>query len=92
MSILLLVRNFVLAHEMIKRGDWVVTDIPRNTYDLQGKVIRTIGAGRIGYCVLQRLVAFGLKVTLYYDYMPLPADAAMAVNARRVEDLKVRLI
>ena len=71
MSILLLVRNFVPAHEvrataslsgllvlttkpqMIERGDWQVSDIARNAFDVEGKVIGTIGAGRIGYRVLQ---------------------------------------
>ncbi|ELU38450.1 formate dehydrogenase [Rhizoctonia solani AG-1 IA] len=46
MDILLLVRNFVPAHEMIERGDWDVSQIARNAYDLEGKVVGTIGAGR----------------------------------------------
>ncbi|THH12894.1 hypothetical protein EW146_g7263 [Bondarzewia mesenterica] len=88
MSMLLLVRNFVPAHEMIERGDWQVSDIARNAFDLEGKVVGTIGAGRIGYRVLQRLVPFDCKELLYYDYAALPAEAARAVGARRVEDLK----
>jgi formate dehydrogenase len=52
MSILLLVRNFVPAHEMIERGEWQVSDIARNAFDLEGKTVGTIGAGRIGYRVL----------------------------------------
>ena len=72
MSILLLVRNFVPAHEMIERGDWQVSDIARNAFDLEGKVIGTLGAGRIGYRVLERLVPFNPKELLYYDYTPLP--------------------
>ncbi|KAF8313143.1 NAD-dependent formate dehydrogenase [Clavulina sp. PMI_390] len=88
MSMLLLVRNFVPAHEMIRRGDWVVSDVARNTFDLEGKVIGTIGAGRIGYRVLQRLVPFDAAELLYYDYNPLPAEAEKAVGAKRVEDLK----
>ncbi|KAI0344681.1 NAD-dependent formate dehydrogenase [Trametopsis cervina] len=88
MSMLLLVRNFVPAHEMIERGDWQVSEVARNAFDLEGKVIGTIGAGRIGYRVLQRLVPFSPKELLYYDYAPLPEDAAKAVGARRVEDLK----
>lgn len=88
MSILLLVRNFVPAHEMIERGDWQVSEVARNAFDLEGKVVGTIGAGRIGYRVLQRLVPFDCKELLYYDYAPLPPAAAKAVNARRVEDLK----
>ncbi|KAI6157513.1 hypothetical protein BKA82DRAFT_214187 [Pisolithus tinctorius] len=87
MSILLLVRNFVPAHEMIERGDWEVSQIARNAFDLEGKVVGTIGAGRIGYRVLQRLVPFDCKELLYYDYAPLPEAAAKAVKTRRVEDL-----
>ena len=109
MSILLLVRNFVPAHEMIERGDWQVSDIARNAYDLEGKVVGTLGAGRIGYRVLQRLVPFNCKELIYFDYNPLPAgtlifsksigicsydilEAEKAVNARRVQDMKVRLV
>ena len=72
MSILLLVRNFVPAHEMIERGEWDVSQIARNAFDLEGKVVGTIGAGRIGYRVLQRLKPFDCKELLYYDYTPLP--------------------
>ena len=75
MSILLLVRNFVPAHEMIERGEWQVSDVARNAFDLEGKVIGTIGAGRIGYRVLERLVPFNPKEMLYYDYNALPAGA-----------------
>jgi formate dehydrogenase len=88
MSILLLVRNFVPAHEMIERGDWQVSDIARDAFDLENKVVGTIGAGRIGYRVLQRLVPFDCKELLYYDYAPLPEAAVKAIKARRVEDLK----
>ncbi|KAH7108503.1 NAD-dependent formate dehydrogenase [Auriculariales sp. MPI-PUGE-AT-0066] len=88
MSILLLVRNYTPAHEMIERGDWKVSDIARNAYDLEGKVVGTIGAGRIGYRVLQRLKPFEPKELLYYDYAALPADAAGKVGARRVEKLE----
>ncbi|KAI0259606.1 hypothetical protein BC834DRAFT_974158 [Gloeopeniophorella convolvens] len=89
MSILLLVRNFVPAHEMAARGDWQVSDIARNAFDLEGKVVGTLGAGRIGYRVLQRLVPFNCKELLYYDYNGLPAEAEKAVGARRVMDIEV---
>ncbi|SCV69820.1 BQ2448_1214 [Microbotryum intermedium] len=88
MSILLLVRNFVPAHEQIMAGDWNVAAIAKNAYDLENKVIGTLGAGRIGYRVLERLVAFDPKELIYYDYQALPEDAVKKVNARRVEDLK----
>lgn len=73
---------------MIERGDWNVSQIARQAYDLENKVVGTIGAGRIGYRVLQRLVPFDCKELLYFDYNPLPEAAAKTVNVRRVEDLK----
>ncbi|KAI4523477.1 hypothetical protein K525DRAFT_236811 [Schizophyllum commune Loenen D] len=88
MSILALVRNFVPAHEMIERGDWNVSEVARNAFDLENKVVGTLGAGRIGYRILQRLKPFGCKELLYYDYNPLPAEANKDLGARRVEDLK----
>ncbi|KAL8291239.1 hypothetical protein RQP46_002217 [Phenoliferia psychrophenolica] len=88
MSILLLVRNFVPAHEQIMAGEWDVAAVAKNAYDLEGKVIGTLGAGRIGFRVLQRLLPFDPKELLYYDYQSLPAAAEKEVKARRVEDLK----
>jgi formate dehydrogenase len=99
MSILLLVRNFIPAHEvtfysqlyqlcqsnddsqMIQRGDWQVSDIARSAFDLEGKVVGTIGAGRIGFRVLQRLLPFDCKELLYYDYSPLPAGSDPFISA-----------
>ncbi|BGP25532.1 formate dehydrogenase [Rhodotorula toruloides] len=88
MTILVLVRNFVPAHEQIVSGGWEVAAVAKAAYDLEGKVVGTLGAGRIGFRVLQRLKPFNCKELLYYDYAELPADAAKEVGARRVEDLK----
>ena len=73
---------------MIERGDWMVSEVARDAYDLEGKVVGTIGAGRIGFRVLQRLLPFNCKELLYYDYNPLPEAAAKEVGVRRVADLK----
>ena len=81
MNILLLVRNFVPAHEMIERGDWQVSDVARNAFDLEGKVIGTLGAGRIGYRVLERLRPFNPKELLYYDYTPLPGGRPFSIRS-----------
>lgn len=89
MSILLLVRNFVPAHtQAVDTKIWDIAGIAKDAYDLEGKVVGTVGAGRIGYRVLQRLLPFDCKELLYYDYQSLPAEAEAAVKARRVEDLK----
>ena len=47
---------------------------------MEGKVFATIGAGRIGYRILERLVAFNPKKLLYYDYQPLPEEAINKLN------------
>ena len=88
MSILLLVRNYTPAHEQIVNGGWDVAAVAKESYDLENKVIGTLGAGRIGYRVLQRLKPFDPKELLYYDYNALPDAAAKEVGVRRVEDLK----
>ena len=51
----------------------------------------TIGAGRIGYRVLQRLVPFDCKELLYFDYAPLPEHAAKGLKCRRVDSLEEML-
>lgn len=88
MTILILVRNYGPAHEQALNAEWDIAAVARDTYDLEGKVVGTIGAGRIGYRVLQRLKPFDCKELLYYDYQSLPPDAEKQVGARRVENLK----
>ena len=75
--------------QMIERGEWQVSDIARQAYDLEGKVVGTIGAGRIGRRILERLVPFNTKEHLYYDYTSLPANSDKDLKARRVENLEV---
>ncbi|CAG7945633.1 unnamed protein product [Penicillium salamii] len=91
MTILLLVRNFVPAHEQIKRGDWDVAAVAKNEYDLEGKVVGTVAVGRIGERVLRRLKAFDCKELLYFDYQPLSAETEKEIGCRRVENLEEML-
>ena len=72
---------------MIERGDWLVSDIARNAYDLEGKVIGTIGAGRIGYRLLLLLQPFNTKELLYYDYAPLPEGQKLFEFAILISDI-----
>ncbi|OJJ04630.1 hypothetical protein ASPVEDRAFT_31079 [Aspergillus versicolor CBS 583.65] len=88
MTILLLVRNFVPSHDQIRNGDWNVAAVAKNEFDLEDKVVGTVGVGRIGERVLRRLKPFDCKELLYYDYQPLSADAEKAIGARRVESLE----
>lgn len=91
MTMLVLVRNFVPAHEQIINGEWDVAGVAKDSYDIEGKVISTVGVGRIGTRVLQRLVPFNPKELLYYDYQPLDATLEKEIGARRVLDLEEML-
>jgi formate dehydrogenase len=57
-----LVRNFVPAHKQVVDGHWNIAEIADKAWDLEGKSVGTIGAGRIGFRVLQRLKPFDVKL------------------------------
>ncbi|KAI9882937.1 MAG: hypothetical protein M1823_005308 [Watsoniomyces obsoletus] len=90
MSILLLVRNFVPAHEQVEAGDWNVAAIAKDAYDLEGKTVGTVGVGRIGERVLRRLKPFDCK-TLYFDYQPLKPEVEQEIGCRRVDSMEEML-
>lgn len=81
MTILNLVRNFVPAHEQAIGGGWDIAAVAKDEYDLEDKVVATVGAGRIGFRVLERTVAFNPKKLLYFDYQPLPQEFVDKLNA-----------
>ncbi|KAF2840443.1 hypothetical protein M501DRAFT_931540 [Patellaria atrata CBS 101060] len=91
MTILILVRNFVPAHEQIAAGEWNVAEVAKNEYDLENKVVGTVAVGRIGERVLRRLKAFDCKELLYFDYQPLSAEKEKEIGCRRVENLEEML-
>lgn len=91
MTILILVRNFVPAHEQIEAGRWDVAEAAKNEYDLEGKVVGTVAVGRIGERVLRRLKGFDCKELLYYDYQPLSPEKEKEIGCRRVLDLEEML-
>ncbi|KAG8407336.1 formate dehydrogenase (NAD+), variant 2 [Metarhizium acridum] len=88
MTILVLIRNFVPAHEQVERGDWNVAAVAKQEYDLENKVVGTVGVGRIGERVLRRLKPFNCKL-LYTDYQPLSPETQKEIGCERVafEDL-----
>ncbi|KAI4244684.1 MAG: hypothetical protein L6R40_002888 [Gallowayella cf. fulva] len=91
MTILVLVRNFVPAHEQVASGDWNVAAVAKGEYDLENKVVGTVAVGRIGERVLRRLKAFDCKELLYFDYQPLKPELEKEIGCRRVEDLEEML-
>lgn len=80
MTALNLVRNFVPAHEQVEKGEWNIAGAAKDEYDLEDKVVATVGAGRIGYRVLERLIPFNPKKLLYFDYQELPKGAVDKLN------------
>ncbi|KAI8943623.1 hypothetical protein NX059_001608 [Plenodomus lindquistii] len=91
MTILVLVRNFVPAHEQIAKGDWNVAEVAKNEYDLEDKVVGTVAVGRIGERVLRRLKAFDCKELLYFDYQALSPEKEKEIGCRRVDSLEEML-
>jgi len=89
MQILALVRNYIPAYKQVVNGEWDIAGIADKAWDLEGKHVGTVAAGRIGYRVLQRLKPFDVKLH-YYDIKRLPAEQEKELGAtfhKSVEDL-----
>ncbi|KAL0728095.1 hypothetical protein Bca4012_024188 [Brassica carinata] len=86
MRILILMRNFVPGYNQVVNGEWNVAGIAYRAYDLEGKTIGTVGAGRIGKLLLQRLKPFGCNL-LYHDRLQMEPDLEKEIGAKYVESL-----
>jgi formate dehydrogenase len=73
MMILALVRNYIPSYQVVVDGGWNIADCVARSYDLEGMVVGTVGAGRIGSAVLRRLKPFDVKLH-YTDRHRLPAS------------------
>jgi formate dehydrogenase len=62
MTILALVRNYLPSYDWVVKGGWNIADCVERSYDLEGMVVGTVGAGRIGSAVLRRLRPFDVKL------------------------------
>ncbi|VFQ63402.1 unnamed protein product [Cuscuta campestris] len=90
MRILILVRNFLPGHHQVINGEWDVSKIAYRAYDLEGKTVGTIGAGRIGRRLLQRLKPFNCNL-LYHDRLKMDPELEKEIGAHFEEDLDVML-
>ena len=90
MRILILVRNFLPGHHQVITGDWNVAGIAYRAYDLEGKTVGTIGAGRIGKLLLQRLKPFNCNL-LYHDRVKIDPELEKQTGAKFEEDLDAML-
>jgi len=73
MMILSLVRNYHPAYKQVVEGEWDIAAIADRAWDLEGKQVGTVAAGRIGHRVLKRLKPFDCKLH-YTDYARLSQE------------------
>jgi len=79
MQILALVRNYIPAYKQVVNGQWDIAAIAERAWDLEGKHVGTLAAGRIGYRVLQRLKPFDVHLH-YYDKFRLTPEQEKELN------------
>lgn len=79
MMILALVRNYLPAHDWVKKQGWHIADCAMRAYDLEGMAVGTVAAGRIGLSVLKRLKPFDVHLH-YTDRHRLPAQIEQELN------------
>ncbi|KAM7279909.1 hypothetical protein ACFE04_007043 [Oxalis oulophora] len=90
MRILILVRNFVPGYQQVIKGEWNVAGIAHRAYDLEGKTVGTVGAGRIGKLLLQRLKPFNCNL-LYHDRLKMDEATEAEIGATFEEDVDAML-
>jgi formate dehydrogenase len=71
MMILALVRNYIPSYDWVVKGGWNIADCVKRSYDVEGMVVGTVAAGRIGLAVLRRLKPFDMHLH-YTDRHRLP--------------------
>ncbi|HEV2167055.1 MAG TPA: NAD-dependent formate dehydrogenase [Thermoplasmata archaeon] len=81
MQILLLVRDFLPAHQQVLDGTWDIAAAVSRSHDLEGKVVGIVGAGRIGQRTAIRLKGFDVQV-LYYDFRRLSTAEEYTLGLR----------
>ncbi|KMZ56381.1 Formate dehydrogenase, mitochondrial [Zostera marina] len=86
MRILILVRNFIPGYLQVIEGEWNVAGIAYKSYDLEGKTVGTVGAGRIGKLLLQRLKPFNCKL-VYYERIRMDLELENEIGAKFEDDL-----
>jgi formate dehydrogenase len=91
LRVLALVRNFAPGWKQVNEGGWNVAAVVHHAYDLIGRTVGTVGAGRIGQHVMQRLKGFELKEMLYFDRHSLSAEREKELGCKREEDLDTML-
>ncbi|CAN0924471.1 Formate dehydrogenase, mitochondrial [Linum grandiflorum] len=90
MRILILMRNFLPGHHQVINGEWDVAGIAYRAYDLEGKTVGTVGCGRIGRLLLQRLKPFGCNL-VYHDRVQMEPELETQIGAKFEDDVDAML-
>jgi len=80
MMIISLVRNYIPSYQWVVRGGWNIADCVERSYDLEGMVVGSVAAGRIGLGVLRRLKPFDVALC-YTDLHRLPTAVEADLGA-----------
>lgn len=77
-------RRIPMVDHRVKNGEWHKYTYRHDSYELYGKTIGIIGAGRIGRLVMERLQGWGVNI-IYFDPYPMTAEMEEKYHARRVD-------
>jgi len=88
MQILGLVRNYIPSQRWVsdKKG-WNIADCVQRAYDVEGMMVGTVAAGRIGLAVLRRMKPFDCKLA-YCDRHRLPAEVEKELNLQYFDNVR----
>lgn len=87
MQILSLVRNYIPSYKQVINGEWDIASIADRAWDLEGKQVGTIAAGRIGHRVLKRLKPFDCGLH-YFDKIRLTKEEEKELNVKYHESIE----
>lgn len=87
MQVLVLVRDFVHQHDIVREGGWNIADAVKRSYDVEGMEVGVFAAGRIGRAVIERLAPFGVKLS-YTDRHRLPEEYEKQYNLTYRESIE----
>jgi formate dehydrogenase len=87
MMILALVRNYIPSYQWVVNKGWNIADCVARSYDVEGMVVGTVAAGRIGTAVLRRLKPFDMKLH-YTDRHRLPESVEKELDVTYHPDVE----
>jgi formate dehydrogenase len=79
MMILSLVRDYIPAHNLVRKGAWNIADCVQRSYDVEGMQVGIVGGGRIGQAVARRMKGFDVGLH-YHEHHQLPKASERALG------------